>query len=72
MKITRRDFIKSKLIFRGSLVFSPFPAHASEQKGQQWLPAYEKLEKEGKLAEKVEEACATSEDATFALGLKEK
>ena len=62
MKITRRDFIKSTLIFGGSLVFSPFPAHASVQKEDQWFPAYGKLEKEGKLAERVEEAYAIFEE----------
>jgi putative pyruvate formate lyase activating enzyme len=62
MKTTRRDFIKNTLIFGGSLVFSPFPAHASDQKDLPWSPAYEKLEKEGKLAERVEEAYAIFEE----------
>ena len=62
MKISRRNFIKNTLIFGGSLVFSPFPAHASDQKDLQWSPAYEKLEKEGKLAEMVEEAYAIFEE----------
>ena len=62
MKTTRREFIKNTLIFGGSLVFSPFPAHASLQKEEQWFPAYGELEKEGKLAERVEEAYAIFED----------
>jgi putative pyruvate formate lyase activating enzyme len=56
MKITRRDFIKSTLILGGPLIFSPSPVFASVQKEQQWYPAYGNLEKEGKLAERVEEA----------------
>ncbi len=62
MKITRRDFIKSTLIFGGSLIFTPNPAYALVQKDQQWYPAYGKLENEGKLAERVEEAYAIFEE----------
>ena len=53
MKTTRRDFIKNTLIFGGSLVLSPFPAHSSDQKDLPWSPAYEKLEKEGSDLERV-------------------
>jgi putative pyruvate formate lyase activating enzyme len=62
MKITRRDFIKSTLLLGGSLVFSPSPAYALVQKEQQWYPAYGKLEKEGKLAERVAKAYAIFEE----------
>ena len=62
MKITRRDFIKNTLIFGGSLVFSPYPHWASAQTEQQGYPAYAKLEKEGRLAERVEEAYAFFEE----------
>lgn len=62
MKITRRDFIKSTLILGGSLIFSPSPVYALVQKEQQWYPAYGKLEKEGKLAERVEEAYSIFEE----------
>ena len=62
MKITRRDFIKSTLMFGGSLIFSHSPAYALVQKEQQWYPAYGKLEKEGKLAERVAEAYSFYEE----------
>jgi putative pyruvate formate lyase activating enzyme len=62
MQITRRDFIKNTLILGGSLIFSPGPAYALIQKEQQWYPAYGKLEKEGKLAERIEEAYAIFEE----------
>ncbi len=56
MEITRRDFIKNSLIWGGTLIFSPRPLYASEPKEQQSYPAYVRLEKEGKFAERVEEA----------------
>jgi len=62
MKITRRNFIKSTLILGGSLIFSPSPAHALVKKEQQWYPAYGKLEKEGKLAERIEKAYSIFEE----------
>ena len=62
LKITRRDFIKTTLVFGGSLVFSPFPARAGVTKEERWFPAYGKLEKEGKLAERVEEAYTIFEE----------
>ena len=62
MKITRRDFIKSTLILGGCLLCSPSPVYALVQKEQQWYPAYGKLEKEGKLAERVKEAYSIFEE----------
>jgi len=62
MEITRRDFIKSSFLLSGSLLISPVPLYAKEKKGQRWHPAYEKLESEGKLAERVEQACAIFEN----------
>jgi putative pyruvate formate lyase activating enzyme len=62
MRITRRDFIKNTLILGGSLIFSPGPADALVQKEKPWEPAYGKLEKEGKLAERVEQAYAIFEE----------
>jgi putative pyruvate formate lyase activating enzyme len=56
MEITRRDFIKNTLIWGGALILSPGPLYASEPKEQPWHPAYVGLEKEGKFAERVEEA----------------
>ena len=62
MEITRRDFIKNFLIIGGSLFLSPVCVHAEQKKGELWQPAYEKLEKEGKLAQRVEQAYAILED----------
>jgi putative pyruvate formate lyase activating enzyme len=62
MKITRRDFIKNTLIWGGSLTFSPIPAYALKPGEPSWHPAYEKLEKKGELAERVEEAYAIFEE----------
>ena len=56
MEITRRDFIRSSLLMGGSLLFSPLNLHAVPKKAEGWRPAYEKLEKEGKLAERIKEA----------------
>jgi putative pyruvate formate lyase activating enzyme len=56
MKITRRDFIKSSLFLGGSLLLSPISPHAEQKKESRWIPAYEILEKEGKLAQRVKEA----------------
>ncbi len=62
MKITRRDFIKNSLLVGGSLLFSPVSLYAKQKKGEQWHPAYEKLEREGKFAERIEQAYAIFEE----------
>ena len=62
MKLTRRDFIKNALIWGGSLIFSPYPSYASAQTEHQGYPGYSRLEKEGKLAERVQEAYAFFEE----------
>jgi putative pyruvate formate lyase activating enzyme len=62
MEITRRDFIKSSFLLSGSFLISPVPLYAAQKKGQRWHPAYEKLESEGKLAERVEQAYAIFEN----------
>ena len=62
MEITRRDFIKNSLLLSGSLLLSPVSLYAKQKKGQQWHPAYEKLEREGKFAERIEQAYAIFEN----------
>jgi putative pyruvate formate lyase activating enzyme len=62
MKITRREFIKNTLVLGGSLFFLPNPLYALKQKEQEWYPAYGKLEKEGKLAERIEKAYSIFEE----------
>ena len=39
-----------------SLVFTPVPLYAQKKREEQWRPAYEKLEEEGKLAQRVKQA----------------
>ena len=56
MQITRRKFIKSSLILGGSLLLPRPSLYAEHQKRQQWDPAYGKLEEEGRLAERVQQA----------------
>ena len=62
MKLSRRDFIQRALLLGGSLVFSPNPIYAVTNKQQPWIPAYAKLENEGNLAERVEQAYAIFEE----------
>ena len=50
------------LIGGGCLIFSPGPVCALVQKERQWYPAYGKLEEEGKLAERVEQALSIFEE----------
>ncbi len=46
----------------GSLLLSPVSLHAGRKKEGTWRPAYERLEKEGKLAERIKQAYAIFED----------
>jgi putative pyruvate formate lyase activating enzyme len=62
MKITRRDFIKNSLLLSGSLLLSPVSLYAQQKKREEWHPAYEKLEREGKFVERVEQAYAIFEE----------
>ena len=62
MKITRRDFLRSSLIFGGSLFLSPVSLRAYQKEEEPWRPAYEKLENGGKLAERIEQAYAIFEE----------
>lgn len=60
MSLTRRNFIKSSALFGGSLLF-PSALLAKQGKKEPWAPAYEKLEREGKLAKRIEQAYAQFE-----------
>ena len=62
MKFTRRDFIKNSLLVGSSLLLSPASSLAAPKKEEQWIPAYEKLEKEGKLAQRIKQAYALFEN----------
>jgi putative pyruvate formate lyase activating enzyme len=56
MKLTRRDFIKKSIILGGSLLFYDNSLYAANDKRVSWSPAYEKLEKEGEPADRIEQA----------------
>ena len=62
MKLTRRDFIKNSFIFGGSFLLSPIPVYPAEKKEIKWIPAYETLDREGKLAQRVKQAYALFEN----------
>ncbi len=61
MDFTRRDFIKKSLLIGGSFFLSSPHIHAVQKKEERWIPAYEKLEKEGKLVERIKQACSIFE-----------
>ena len=62
MKITRRNFIKCSFLVGSSLFLSPVSLYAQKKKGEAWRPGYEKLEEEGKLAQRVKQAYAIFEN----------
>jgi putative pyruvate formate lyase activating enzyme len=62
MKFTRRHFIKSSLFLGSSLLLSPPPLHAEQKKEIRWIPAYEKLEMEGRLVQRIKQAYAILEN----------
>jgi putative pyruvate formate lyase activating enzyme len=62
MKFTRRQFIRNSLFLGSSLVLAPHPLRAEQRKEIQWIPAYERLEMEGKLAQRVKQAYALFEN----------
>jgi len=62
MKTNRRDFIKCSFLIGTSLFLSPVSLYAQKKKEEQWRPAYEKLEAEGKLAQRIKQAYAMFEN----------
>ena len=62
MKMTRRDFVKATLMMGGSLLFSQSPVYALAKERKHWYPAYGRLERDGKLSERVEEAYSIFEE----------
>jgi putative pyruvate formate lyase activating enzyme len=58
MEITRRDFTKTSLLAGGLLLLPVIPSWAGSRKEELWQPAFEKLEKEGLFAARVEQAYA--------------
>ena len=62
MKITRREFIKNSLLLGGSLLIPTGSLHAGQEKRELWHPAYEILEGEGRLAQRIEQAYSIFEN----------
>jgi len=62
MEFTRRDFIKNAFLLGSSFLLSPVSLHATQKKEDRWIPAYEKLEEEGKLAQRIKQAYAIFEN----------
>ncbi len=62
MRLSRRDFVKSSLFLGCSFLLSPGFTLAGQRKEEKWVPAYEKLEAEGRLAEKIRQAYAIFEN----------
>ena len=62
MRFTRRDFIKDSFLLGSSFLLSPISLHAAQNKEIEWIPAYEKMEREGKLAQRVKQAYALFEN----------
>ena len=56
MKTTRRDFIKRSLVAGGTLLVPPAALKCTASQPEGRLPAYARLEQEGKLAERIERA----------------
>jgi putative pyruvate formate lyase activating enzyme len=56
MKITRREFIKTSLVLGGSLFLPRTILSAPSREKQGYHPAYAKLESEGQLAPRIEQA----------------
>ncbi|NWF91428.1 MAG: radical SAM protein [Syntrophaceae bacterium] len=62
MGITRRNLIKNFLLLSGSLLLPSHSPDARQKEGGRWQPAYEKLETEKKLAQRIEQAYAIFEN----------
>jgi len=61
MGTTRRNFIKGSLLLGSSLLLPP-PSNAKRKEEREWRPAYEKMEEEGKLAQRIKQAYAIFEN----------
>src|SRR5512136_3422432 len=62
MKLTRRDFIKDSFLLGCSFYLLPASTLAGQRKEEKWIPAYEKLEMEGRLAQRIKQAYALFEN----------
>lgn len=55
-KVTRREFIKGSFVLGGSLLLSPVSLQAKHGKQEEFRPAYVKAERDGLLAQRIEQA----------------
>lgn len=62
MDFTRRDFIRSFLLIGSSFLLSSASGLSEQKRDADWIPAYKKLEREGKLGERVKQAYAYFEN----------
>ena len=62
MKLTRRDFIKGSFLLGCSFCLLPASTLAGQRKEEKWIPAYEKLDIEGKLAQRIKQAYSLLEN----------
>jgi putative pyruvate formate lyase activating enzyme len=62
MIITRRNFLKESLLFCNAMVLLPASVSSRILQKKAWQPAYERLEKQGQLAKRIQEAYAIFED----------
>ena len=58
MATTRRDFLAKSLVVGGTLLVPPERLSAGSRTTGEWFPAYGRLELEGRLAERIEQADA--------------
>ena len=61
MKLTRREFLRSSILAGGCWLLAPTYLNAEIISREKWQPGYAKLEKEGKLGERVKQAYAILE-----------
>jgi putative pyruvate formate lyase activating enzyme len=58
MEITRREFLVGSLLLAGSLLWSRRPLFGAQGKKEGWYPAYGRLDDEGKLGQRIDQAYA--------------
>jgi putative pyruvate formate lyase activating enzyme len=61
MPLTRREFLTGSLLAGGALLQRAAPTSAGQKADGEWTPAYARLEREGKLAQRVSQARAILE-----------
>jgi putative pyruvate formate lyase activating enzyme len=65
MATTRREFVKRTAILSGTALVPKRHLSANRITRQDWMPAYGKLEQQGKLQERIDQACEVLEACTL-------